>query len=115
VLVPGALVCIRTPNRWNYIALIAHLLKGRRRAQALARAKPGLAEEDAFPTHYRCNTLSALRRALAENDFDAFAYGYEAEPTHLSFSKIAYALGLLHQKIAPSLFRAALFAFERKK
>ncbi len=40
VLVPGGVVCIRTPNRWNYIALIARLLPGRRRAQALARAKP---------------------------------------------------------------------------
>ena len=114
VLVPGGVVCIRTPNRWNYIALIARLLPGRRRAQALARAKPNLAEEDAFPTHYRCNTLPALRRALEGNGFEAVVYGYEAEPTYLSFSKAAYALGVLHQKLAPGVFKAALFAFGRK-
>lgn len=115
VLVPGGIACIRTPNRWNYIAIISRLLKGRQRAQALARAKPSLAEEDAFPTLYRCNTLPALRRALADNGFEAVVYGYEAEPTYLAFSKVAYALGALHQKLAPGVFKAALFAFGRKK
>jgi SAM-dependent methyltransferase len=115
VLVPGGVVCIRTPNRWNYIALISRLLKGKHRAGALARAKPALAEEDAFPTLYRCNTLPALRRALKENGFEAVAYGYEAEPTYLAFSKAAYALGVLHQKVMPGVFKAALFGFGRKK
>jgi len=27
---------------------------------------------------------------------------------------VAYALGVLHQKLAPGLFKAALFAFARK-
>jgi SAM-dependent methyltransferase len=115
VLKPSGMVCIRTPNRWNYIALLSRLLPGRSRSQALLKAKPALAEEDAFPTFYRCNTLPALRRALSACGFDAVVCGYEAEPTYLSFSRFAYAFGVLHQKLAPGMIRAALFACGQKK
>jgi SAM-dependent methyltransferase len=114
VLRPGGVVCIRTPNQWNYIALLARLIPNRSHARVLERAKPGLAEVDIFPTLYRCNSLPAVRRVLAKNGFDGVAYGYEAEPSYLSFSRIAYALGVLHQKLAPGIFKAAIFAFARR-
>lgn len=114
VLRPGGHLCIRTPNRWNYIALLSRLVPNRDHARLLARAKPGLREQDVFPTYYRCNTLPALRRALREHHFDGVVLGYEAEPSYLSFSAAAYLLGMLHQKLAPSIFRAALFVFARK-
>jgi SAM-dependent methyltransferase len=115
VLRSGGVLCIRTPNRWNYIALLSRLVPNRRHAQVLAKAKPGLAEEDVFPTLYRCNSLPALRRALAGHGFEAVVYGYEAEPSYLSFSKFAYALGVLHQKLAPGFLKPAIFAFARKR
>jgi SAM-dependent methyltransferase len=114
VLRPGGVVCIRTPNRWNYIALLARLIPNRNHARLLERAKPGLAEKDVFPTLYRCNSLPAVRHALSKNGFDAAVFGYEAEPSYLSFSSIAYALGVLHQKAAPGFFKAAIFAFGRR-
>lgn len=115
VLQPGGSLCIRTPNLWNYIALISRVIPNRSHAQILARAKPGLADEDIFPTLYRCNTIPAVRRALVRHGFDTVVYGCEAEPSYLSFSKVAYALGVLHQRIAPGLFKAAIFAFGRKR
>jgi SAM-dependent methyltransferase len=115
VLKPGGVVCIRTPNQWNYIALLSRLIPNRAHARVLGRAKPGLAEQDIFPTLYRCNSLPQMRRALAKSGFDAVVYGYEAEPSYLSFSRAAYALGVLHQKIAPGFFKAAIFAFGRKR
>ncbi len=115
VLRPGGVLCIRTPNRLNYIAVLSQLIPNRSHAQVLSKAKPELAEEDVFPTHYRCNTLPALRSALARQDFDAVVYGYEAEPSYLSFSKFAYALGVLHQRLAPGFLKPAIFAFARKK
>lgn len=115
VLRPGGTVCIRTPNRWNYIALISRLVPNRSHAAVLAKAKPGLPGEDIFSTYYRCNTLPALRRALAQQGFTAVVYGYEAEPTYLSFSRAAYALGMLHQKLAPGVFRTTLFAFGERR
>jgi SAM-dependent methyltransferase len=114
VLRPGGVICIRTPNRWNYVALLARLIPNRSHARVLERAKPNLKEEDVFPTLYRCNTLPAVRKALAVSGFDAVVYGYEAEPSYLSFSPIAYALGVLHQKAAPGFFKAAIFAFGKR-
>lgn len=115
VLRPGAALCIRTPNRLNYIALLSRLVPNRKHASVLAKAKPGLAEADIFPTFYRCNTISAVQHALTRNGFDAVVYGYEAEPTYLAFSKIVYALGVLHQKFAPGLLKPAIFAFAKRK
>jgi SAM-dependent methyltransferase len=115
VLKPGGSLCIRTPNRLNYIALLSRLVPNRSHVRVLARAKPGLAEEDIFPTLYRCNTVPAVRRGLTRHGFDAVVYGYEAEPSYLSFSTVAYALGVLHQKLAPGIFKAAIFAFGKKE
>lgn len=115
VLCTGGNLCIRTPNLWNYIALLSKIIPNRSHAQVLAKAKPGLPEEDIFPTLYRCNTIPAVRRALARLGFEGVVYGYEAEPSYLSFSKAAYALGVLHQRLAPGVFKAAIFAFGRKR
>lgn len=115
VLCQGGSLCIRTPNLWNYIALLSKIIPNRSHAQVLAKAKPRLAEEDIFPTLYRCNTIPAVRRALAQQGFEGVVYGYEAEPSYLSFSKAAYALGVLHQRLAPGVFKAAIFAFGRKR
>lgn len=115
VLRPEGVLCIRTPNRINYIALLSQLIPNRRHASVLAKAKPGLAEEDIFPTLYRCNTIPALSRAMRQHGFDAVVYGYEAEPTYLAFSKLAYALGVLHQKLSPGVFKPAIFAFGKKR
>jgi SAM-dependent methyltransferase len=114
VLAPGGSLCIRTPNLINYIALLSRLIPNRSHARVLAKAKPGVKEVDIFPTFYRCNTISAVRGALRRQGFQAVVYGYEAEPSYLSFSTAAYTLGVLHQKIVPGLFKAAIFAFGRK-
>lgn len=115
VLKTGGSLCIRTPNRWNYVAMLSRLVPNQGHARLLAKAKPGLREEDIFPTLYRCNTIGAVRKALGRSGFDAVVFGYEAEPSYLSFSRAAYGLGWLHQKLAPGFLRAAIFAFGRKK
>ena len=63
---------------------------------------------------YRCNTVWRLRRTLARYGFDGIAYGYEAEPSYLNFSRVAYALGVLHQKLAPGFIRPAIFVFAQR-
>ncbi len=112
---PGGFVCIRTPNRWNYIALLSRLVPNQRHSQVLNIAKSALKDEDVFPTFYRCNTIAAIRRAFSSRQFEHIVYGYEAEPSYLSFSSLAYALGVIHQKIAPGFLRPAIFAFGQKR
>lgn len=114
VLKPGGNLCIRTPNAWNYISLISRLVPGRAHANLLSRIKKGLPAEDVFPTLYHCNSLPAVKRMLARHGFQGVVCGYEAEPSYLSFSPIAYALGVFHQKFAPGFWRASIFAFAEK-
>jgi hypothetical protein len=49
-----------------------------------------------------------------QHGFDHCVYGYEAEPYHLGFSRLAYFCGVLHQRLAPGLCKTTLFAFARK-
>ena len=48
---------------------------------------------------------------MKKNSIEGVVYGYEAEPSYLSFSTIAYSLGVLHQKFAPEFIKPAIFAF----
>lgn len=113
VLRPGGYLCIRTPNKWNYIAIASRLIPNRYHSRVTAAVQEDRKEEDVFPTYYRCNSLGSLRRAYREAGFEAVVRGYEAQPSYLAFSSIAYGLGVLHQKLAPSFMRASLFGFGR--
>lgn len=58
--------------------------------------------------------MPAVRRQMRINRFETLIYGFDPGPGYLAFSKIAYALGYLHQKIAPSFIRPIIVAFGRK-
>lgn len=111
---PGAFICIRTPNVWSYVAIISRMIPNRYHGRVLSYAQDDRHEADVFPTVYRCNSKRLLQSELSKIRFDCVVYGYEAEPSYLSFSRIAYAIGFIHQKIAPSAIRPALFAFGQK-
>ena len=111
VLVPGGMLCLRTPNRWSYVALASRLVPDRAHTQVLARVKGPIGEQDVFPTLYRCNTIPAIRKALSENSFQHAVYGYAPEPSYLAFSSITYRLGLWYGQLAPEWFKPVIFAF----
>jgi SAM-dependent methyltransferase len=113
VLKNGGYLCIRTPNAWSYVAWFSKLVPDRLHSRVLARVQEERKEEDVFPTHYRCNSLPRLRRMLDRYGFEHVVYGYEAEPSYLEFSALAYALGALHQRFAPRFLRPAMHAFAR--
>jgi SAM-dependent methyltransferase len=112
---PGGALCIRTTNAWSYVALAARLVPNRHHARVTARVQECRKAEDVFPTLYRCNSVPKLRRALRDNGFEGVAYGYEAEPSYLEFCRLAYGLGVLHQRLAPRFFRPVLHAFGRAR
>jgi hypothetical protein len=114
VLKAGGFLCIRTPNLFGYVGIVSSLLPAALRERILKIAQPNRSGEDVFPTVYRCNTAGALRGQLRANRFDGVVYGYEAEPSYLNFSLIAYALGTIYRNLAPPRFRSCLFAFARK-
>ncbi len=114
VLKTGGYLCIRTPNLFSYFGLISRLVPNNRHISLLKHAKDRVNEADTFPTLYRCNTVWALRRALQTNGFRGVVYGYEAEPSYLSFSGLVYRLGVLHQRYAPGVLKVGLHAFAEK-
>lgn len=114
VLKPGGVLCVRTPNLLSYFGLISRLVPNRSHVAVLGHAKDRVNEVDTFPTLYRCNTLQSLRKTLESSGFQATVYGYEAEPSYLSFSRPAYFLGVLHQRYAPMIFKVGLHAFAEK-
>ena len=116
VVRPGGCICIRTPNKWGYVAIAARIISNRHHARIVEKVQSGERKtRDVFPTLYRANTRGTLRRLMRRNDFESCVYGYESEPRYLGFSWPTYAFGVLHQKLAPRFMRLALFAFGRKK
>jgi len=59
VLRAGGHLCVRTPNRWSYIALASRLIPNARHAGVLARVQRGRDEQDVFPTLYRVTPPAA--------------------------------------------------------
>jgi SAM-dependent methyltransferase len=114
VLRKGGYLCIRTPNSWSYVALFSKFIPNRYHAKITSIVQKGRKGEDVFPTLYRCNSLGQIRSMMIKYYFDSVVYGYEAEPSYLSFSKIFYWLGVIHQKFSPGFLKPAIFAFGRK-
>jgi SAM-dependent methyltransferase len=114
VLKPGGYICIRTPNAHSYIALFSKLIPNKYHSKITAIVQDGRKEEDVFPAYYRCNTVGKIKSRLNFHNYENVVYGYEAEPSYLSFFKIAYRFGVLHQRFSPGFLKPAIFAFGRK-
>jgi SAM-dependent methyltransferase len=110
----GGFLCIATTNVFSYVGIASKIVPNRFHSRILARAQADRKLEDVFPTVYRCNTIPSIRRQLARNGFQAAVFGFDAGPGYLTFSRLAYAIGYLHQQVAPSLIRPIIMAFGRK-
>lgn len=116
VIKPGGYLCLRTPNKWGYVALLSRMIPSRFHPRVITDVQPDRETVDIYPAYYRCNSARGIRRMLAKHGFDQHVvYGYEAEPSYLSFSRLLYSLAVLHRAFAPNSFKLTIFAFARKK
>lgn len=115
VLRKGGYLCIRTANSVSYVGLFSKLIPNKYHSRVTQIVQDRRKEEDVFSTVYRCNSIWRLKTKMKQYGFESVVYGYEAEPSYLSFSRIAYWLGVLHQRFAPSFLKPAIFAFGRIK
>lgn len=114
VLKKDGIIFIRTPNKWNYVSILSKLIPNRFHSKVLGVAQTERKVEDVFPTFYQCNTIPTIKRRLCNAGFkEIVVIGHEAEPSYLSFSKFAYGLGVLHQKISPQFFKSTLIAIAK--
>jgi SAM-dependent methyltransferase len=118
VLKPGGKVILLTPNKYDYVSLIAAFTPyGWHRA--LVSQIFGVSEDDVYPTLYRANTLSKIGKelrsaGLAERELHAVNH----YPAYLMISPILFRLGVLYERLTAleafrSLRGAILCVFEK--
>lgn len=99
VLRPGGKVVVATPNKYDYVSVIAAITPYQFH-RAMVSKIFGVSEDDVFPTLYRANTISAIRKAFAS----AGLMQGEIEttnhyPAYLMFSPVLFRLGVLYERI----------------
>lgn len=114
VLKPGGVFCLRTPNSWGYVPLVARMIPDRYHAPLAEFSQAGRKARDVFPTVYRCNTRRRIRRMLREHGLDGCVLLIEAEPGYLAFSRLAYLVGALVHRLLPVPLRSTILVFARK-
>jgi SAM-dependent methyltransferase len=107
VLRPGGKVVIITPNKYDYVSLIAYITPYRLHRFLVSRIFQ-VSEDDVFPTLYRANTLSSIRRAFTSAGFVPKELGtINHYPAYLMFSPLLFRLGVLYERITSlALFRS---------
>ncbi|RWP97519.1 class I SAM-dependent methyltransferase [Mesorhizobium sp.] len=112
ILAPGGWICVRTPNKFGYVALVNQLLPENAKSAILHFAQPGRKDKDVFEAHYRLNTRSALRRHFS--GYEIALHSWEAEPAYHAGKAAIFHLVRAWSSLVPSGMSTALFAFMRK-
>jgi SAM-dependent methyltransferase len=118
VLRPAGRVIVITPNKYDYVSLIAAATPYSWHRQLVSRIFQS-SEDDVFPTVYRANTISAMRKAFQAAGFlDRELGSINHYPAYLMFSPTLFRLGVLYERLtslnAFRQFRSNLLgAFEK--
>ncbi len=114
VLKPGGWICVMTPNKWGYVALGARVVPNRLHVRVLSRVQPGRPAKDVFPTVYKLNRPSAIRRYFGHGA-DVYHYSTSAVPSyHFGRLVLMRLLQLVH-RLTPPMFDVGLRFFIRKR
>jgi SAM-dependent methyltransferase len=99
VLRPGGKVVVITPNKYDYVSVIAALTPYRVHRALVSRIFQ-VPEDDVFPTRYRANTLSAIDKTFQaagfiQKELDTINH----YPAYLMFSPLLFRMGILYERI----------------
>lgn len=114
VLKPGGWICAMTPNSWGYVALAARLVPNKVHSSALSRVQPGRPSKDVFPTVYRLNRPSAVKRYFG-SEADVYHYSTSGVPTYHFGSLFLFRMQQLLHRLTPPPFEVGLRFFIRKR
>jgi hypothetical protein len=103
-----------TPNKWGYVALASMLVPNRMHSRALGRIMPDRPSKDVFPTVYRLNRPSAVKRYFGHSA-DVFHYSTSAVPSYHFGSLALMRLQQLAHRLTPPMFDVGLRFFIRKR
>ena len=117
MLVPGGLFVFHTPSYYHWGTLVAKSLPDRPK-KALIRYFEGRDEADVFETHYRLNTVAAIRRYASRCGFDVIDLRHVSSSATLKMlgPVVLVELGYIRLIERPSLaaLRSALVVTLRK-
>jgi len=115
----GKLVLI-TPNKYDYVSVIAALTPYSLHRSLVSRLV-NVRADDVFPTRYRANTISALRKALNKAGFvERELHTINHYPAYLMFSPLLFRLGVVYERLTSlkpfeSLRGSILCVFEKNE
>jgi SAM-dependent methyltransferase len=112
ILKPGGWICVRTPNKYGFVALANQIVPDTMKARIIGVVQPNRAEEDVFPAHYRLNTKWALRRYFPT--YQRAVYFWNPEPSYHGGNLAIFAAMRTWQAIIPPVLGTVLIAFLRK-
>jgi len=97
VLRPGGVFLALTPNRNHYVVVGSRLTPTS--FHKWFNKLRGRATENTFPTVYKLNSRSALRRHFAKGFEEVSVRTIEVEPHYLRFSRPTFLLGVLYERV----------------
>lgn len=99
VLKPGGKVILSTPNKYDYVSILASLTPYRLHRVMVSKIL-GVSEDDVFPTLYRANTLSSLSKQLTTAGFiKKRLQAINHYPVYLMFSPALFRLGVFYERV----------------
>ena len=111
---PGGWICALTPNKWGYVAIAAKLVPKRLYGKLLHRVQPHRREEDVFPTVYRLNRPSDVKRHFGHLA-DVHHYSMSAVPSyHFGSAGMLRFLLVLHRFLPPALDLGLAFFIHKR-
>jgi len=99
VLKPGALAIFQTPNKYDYVSIVARItptwFHKRVLLQLLDRK-----EEDTFPTYFNANSKNRIISLLRQSNLLPLKVVlFNQYPAYLMFSSLLFRLGILYERI----------------
>jgi ubiquinone/menaquinone biosynthesis C-methylase UbiE len=100
VLRPGGKVVVITPNKYDYVSIIAAFTPYWLHRKLVGAVFTTVSEDDVYPTRYRANTSRSLRSAFAGSGFEQCELDMiNHYPAYLMFSPVLFRLGVLYERL----------------
>jgi len=98
VLCDGGKVVLLTPNQWHYVSLISRFSPFW--FHRWFNSSYGVAEEETFPTFYRCNSRRRILNLAKQSGLQVVRLQMiETSPNYLEFSRLLYRLGIAYERL----------------
>ena len=99
ILRPGGRLIVLTPSKWDYGSLIAMLVPNRLHP-AVVQLVEGRPPEDTFPTRFRCNTESAVRKLASRSNLELESIEFINQyPNYFLFNGALFLLGTWYERL----------------